>query len=158
MPERVPEASLTTPANAREPSMEAKQAVNVGRNVALIGGVVFCYVRAYLYSPYAQAVDGRVTDTLTNGSEFALWFWLVAWVAAGTLCVLDFFRHTTIWGLSALIGMTTAWGLSYLIVFLFGGFDPRALLGAVTLIASAAIILGLLIRSSALSGTGDQDG
>ena len=157
MPERVPEASLSTPQNAREPSMEAKQAVNVGRNLALIGGVVFCYVRAYLYSPYAEAVDNRVANTLTNGNEIALWVWLVAWVIAGTLCVLDFFRRTTIWGLSALIGMTVAWGIAYLTVFLFDGFEPSPLLGAVTLISSAVIILGLLIRSSALSGAGDED-
>jgi hypothetical protein len=157
MPERVPEASLSATPNAREPSMEAKHAVNVGRNLALLGGVIFCYVRAYLYSPYAQAVDGRVTDTLTNGNDFALWCWVVGWVVAGTLCVLDFFRHTTLWGLSALIGMTIAWGIGYLAVFLFSGFDPRSLLGAVTLISSAVIILGLVIRSSALSGQGDQD-
>jgi len=124
--------------------------VVIGRNVSLTAGAVYALTRGLTYATVDPSHLNQGQALITADGR-VLGLWAAVWFAAAVLCVADMVNKHTRYGLSMVVGLALAWGLGYLGTWAFTGFtNPDLLASAVGWITPAGLVLGFLIKVTAL--------
>lgn len=124
--------------------------VIIGRNITLTAGVIYGLSRAAYYATIPTDSLSGAQDIITANGQ-ALWFWAALWALAAVFCVVDMVNRHTRHGLSAIVGLAFCWGIGYLLIWVLTGFsDPSLISSAVGWLTPAALVLGLLLKVTAL--------
>lgn len=131
-------------------TIKACRRVVIGRNITLTAAIIYSLSRCVYYATLNPGVGTQAQELLTGDGRL-LGLWATVWAIAAGLCVVDMVNRHTRWGLSLVVGLAFGWGLAYGTIFAINGLDDTILIySAISWIALAAIIFGLLLKVTAL--------
>ena len=127
----------------------AKRVV-LGRNITLTAGAVYSLSRGLSYATMRPDTMNQAQAIITLAGAVS-WLWVAAWGVAAVFCIADMVNKHTRYGLSAVVGIALAWGSAHLATWVCTGFqDPSLIALAIGWLTPAALVLGFLIKVTAL--------
>ena len=127
----------------------AKRVV-LGRNITLTAGATYSLSRGLSYATMRPDTMNQAQAVITLDGAVS-WLWVAAWGVAAVFCIADMVNKHTRYGLSAVVGIALAWGSAHLATWVCAGFqDPSLIALAIGWLTPAGLVLGFLIKVSAL--------
>lgn len=131
-------------------NMKAAQRVILGRNITLTAGAVYALSRGLSYATMRPDTMNQAQAAITLDGKVA-WAWAAVWAVCAVSCVADMVNRHTRYGLSAVVGVALGWGVANIIVWAFDPeHDPSLISAAIGWITPAALVLGFLLKVTAL--------